>query len=34
MISQIFTWWHRQTVGTFFKDPFHWKIGGKRSIWK
>ena len=29
MISQIFTWWHRQTLGTFFKTLFTGKLVGK-----
>ena len=29
MISQIFTWWHRQTLGTFFKTFFTGKLVGK-----
>ena len=29
MIKQIFTWWHRQTLGTFLKTLFSGKLVGK-----
>ena len=29
MLKQIFTWWHRQTLGTFLKTLFHGKFVGK-----
>ncbi len=29
MISQIFTWWNKQTVGTFLKTLFTGKLVGK-----
>ena len=28
-IKQIFTWWHRQTIGTFLKTLFLGKLVGK-----
>ena len=28
-IKQIFTWWHRQTFGTFLKTAFYGKLIGK-----
>ena len=29
MIKQVFTWWNRQTVGTFLKTLFYGKFVGK-----
>ena len=30
-LKQIFTWWHRQTLGTFLKTTFSGKLVGKDS---
>ena len=32
MIKQIFTWWNRQTFGTFLKTIFFGKFVGKDSF--
>ena len=29
ILKQIFTWWHRQTLGTFLKTLFYGKFVGK-----
>ena len=31
-IKQIFTWWHRQTIGTFLKTLFYGKFVGKDEL--
>ena len=31
-LKQIFTWWHRQTFGTFLKTIFFGKLVGKDHI--
>ena len=31
-LKQIFTWWHRQTLGTFLKTMFSGKLVGKDSM--
>ena len=32
MIKQIFTWWNRQTLGTFLKTIFFGKFVGKDTF--